>query len=142
MKQKEYLATGAYSLKNSIWKKGVDSVGACIEGRIEVLLWPDIWNEGAPIVGHRKTKSDHRVNAQERKEIFGDIVLQFPSRGNVSENVLEMEPSVSEESDADLFVRQAEEDQIAELARFTLRSVSFMDLPWFVELASHQFNVT
>lgn len=46
---------------------------------------------------------------------------------------------MSEESDADLFVRQAEEDQIAELARFTLRSVSFMDLPRFVELASHRF---
>jgi len=55
----------------------------------------------------------------------------------VSESILE--PSVREESEADLFVRQVEEDQIAELARFTLQSVSFMDLPRFLELASHRF---
>jgi len=36
-------------------------------------------------------------------------------------------------------VRQAEEDQIAELARFMLQSVSFMDIPQFLELASHRF---
>ena len=81
--------------------------------------------------------SDRPVNVQEHREISGGIAEQFPSQKNVSESILG--PSVREESEADFFVRQVEEDQVAELARFTLQSVSFMELPRFLELASHRF---
>src|SRR6218665_2479477 len=79
--------------------------------------------------------SDRPVNVQEHREISGGIALQFPSQKNVSEGILE--PSVREVTEAELFVRQGVEDQMAELARFTLQSVRFMDLPRFLELASH-----
>ena len=70
------------------------------------------------------------------------IVQPTPSTGPNSDPEFEWDSSLEEileQLDADPFARQAEEDQIAELTRWTQASVTSMTLPRFLELASHRY---